>query len=200
MGQINLFASKLTENMRDFLSGYEENKLWFVTAVRYLETDPYPHVNAVDDRLDHNYILVEVLAPLEWNDITWLLRGIVYNEHECDNRKTLLRYAIERTLNPGVDIINKRRHLRRQVNGDTEWAKVAEFRRLLEVAAMAFRFFKKDFKNEKAFIDVQRHSNVLLIEYDGRPAEEDDVEDDQPMAANDDPRDEADPQLTMAAS
>jgi hypothetical protein len=186
MGQINLFASKLTDTMRDFLSSYEDNKLWFITTVRYLEQDPYPHVDAIDDRLAHNYIIVEVTAPLEWNDITWLLRGIVYNEYECDNRKTLMRYAIERILNPGVDVIKNRRHLNRKVEGDAQWDKVTEFRRLLEVVAMAFRHFKKDFKNEKAFISVERHGNVLLIEYDGNPADELDTEIDPTAAANDD--------------
>lgn len=170
MGQINLFAAILTPTMRDFLADSGDEALSRIGAIRVLDEREIPHVQCVDDALEHSYVLLEVAAPLTKKDVEWLLRGILYEEYPCDDKQLLLRYTIARVLNPEVDVLNKNIRLRRAVdekNKDAEWAAIQTFRRTLEHGRMAFRYLKehRDTKQSTHF-EVFLHGDVILIEYD----------------------------------
>lgn len=164
MGQINLFAPKLTDNMRDFITGYQEGKLWKVMLSRVIDERDIPHAFVIDDDVEHNYILIEYNQPLIHADINWLYLSLVANDTEID-KKAMFRYAIERVLNP-TEPANKKL-MRRKVTTDAEWEQVKEFRRLLEAPAMAFRHFRRSYRDKSKHLAVTRTGSVLVIEYTG---------------------------------
>lgn len=170
MGQINLFAATLTNTMRDFLANSGDEALRRVGAIRVLDEREHPHVQCIDDALEHSYVLLEVADPLEMKDIEWLLRGILWEEYPCDDKPLLMRYAIARALNPNVDIMNKNIRIRRAVeekNKDAEWAAIQLFRRTMEHGRMAFRYLKEHRDARKStHFEVNRVGKIILIEYD----------------------------------
>jgi hypothetical protein len=159
MGQINLFASTLTDTMTDD-HGFMGGKLYKVSIARYIDERQNPHAYAFDDSLEYNYIMAEVAAPLTWDDFNWLYGRIVGGDGDF-NKSTAWRYSIERTLNaPGA------RQLRRKVESDSEWARVKEFRRILEAPALAFMHFKRTFTEKPGqYLEVHKVGKVLVIEY-----------------------------------
>jgi hypothetical protein len=168
MGQINLFAATLTDTMRDFLANYPDDALQRIGAIRVLDTREHPHVYAIDDSLEYSYVLLEVAPPLQMKDVEWLVRGILYDEYACDDKAILMRYAIDRVLNPNVDVLNKNIRIRRSVkeeNKETEWPAIQAFRRVLEHGRMAFRYLKEHRRKDTHF-EVFRHGDVIMIEYD----------------------------------
>ena len=182
MGQINLFASTLSDTMKEFINGngtttgYLDGKLWKVSLSRVLDERLFPHAYAIEDTLEYNYVMVEVVDPLTWDDITWLYKCIVTEEWEF-NKSSAWRYSIERTLNaPGA------RQLRRKVESDAEWVRVKEFRRILEAPALAFqhfnRFYQKDTTQGPGHLQVTKSGKVLLIEYAAQSVREHAVEGD----------------------
>lgn len=169
MGQINLFAATLTPTMRDFLGGSGDEALRRIGAIRALDEREHPHVQCIDDALEHSYVILEVAAPLLMADVVWLLRGILYEEYPCDDKQLLMRYAIARVLNPEADVLNKNIRIRRAVdekNKDAEWAAIQAFRRTLEHGRMAFRYLKehRDASSSTHF-EVVRYGDVIMIEY-----------------------------------
>jgi len=166
MGQINLFASTLTAVMKEFINGntdtgtpgWHDGKLYKVSIARYLDERQFPHAFAYEDTLEYNYILVEAIEPLTWDDFNWLYGRIVGGSGEF-NKSTAWRYSIERALNkPGA------RQLRRKVENDLEWAKVKEFRRILEAPALAFLHFNETYL-KGSHLEVYKPGKVLVIEY-----------------------------------
>lgn len=169
MGQINLFASTLTDSVRDFINQYQDGLLWKVSLSRVLDERDFPHAWAYENKVEHNFILMEVSEPLIQEDINWLYCCIIDNKWEF-TRQRAMAYAIERMLNPTPQELKEHPHLKRAIRrdpkNDVEWDRIRNFRRLLEAPAIAFRHFKKTYV-EGGFLEVHRHDPILMIEYDG---------------------------------
>ena len=170
MGQIHLFASTLSPVMRDFLVEYEEGKLHPVAMARVLDDNPYPHAQMVVAKLEYNYILAEFSDPLLWKDLDWLHASIIRKRFEFD-RWNAKRYSIDRTLGlpPG-------QRGRRNVENEEQWAQINQFRRQLELPALALKHLEQTYTEgdhilTKRFdcetIDGSEKGRVLMIEDDG---------------------------------
>lgn len=168
MGIINLFAHTLTEPVADFLAGYREGLLHLVSAVRVLDEKPFPHSYIKVAALNRSFIVVEVADPLLYADIDWLYRAVIVGEYEY-NKSSAMRYSIERCLNPiGT------RNPRRKVESEAEWERIRAFRRKLEVPMLALKHLKDTFLDSHEdgsapFLKIEKHPNVLVIEYDAKP-------------------------------
>lgn len=163
MGQINLFAPNLTDTMNEFLAQYKAGQLRDVGAIRILEEKEFPHSNILCNIVPYSYVLVEVAAPLTYADIDWLYRSIISEEWVYE-RGVAMRYSIERCLNPPGT-----KNPRRKVNENSnEWELIREFRRCLEVPALALRHFKQTYRPD-GMVNVEKHGHILVIEYDALP-------------------------------
>lgn len=173
MGQINLFATSLNDNLRKMIISYKNNTLWKVALVRMLSESTHPYCYAIEDSLEYNYIIIDVEEPLTHSDVTLLLRGIYYGEVEIDNKKALLTYSIERVLNPKPLKHKDLQHMRRQVRTQEEWEQVNIFRHALEVVALGMRHLKKDSIANGAHVEIYRQNSegkaVLCSESSGGP-------------------------------
>jgi hypothetical protein len=167
MGQINLFASKLTPTVSSFLRDYMDGDLQVVGMIRALEEKEFPHSNIVVAKLQYSYVIVEVADPISYNDISWLYRAIMTGEFPCDTpaaveefRVAAMKHSIERCLNVG-----QVKSPRRKVENEDEWRRIREFRKLLEVPVLALKHLNQT--NDKAgHCRVDRTQDVLVIEYD----------------------------------
>lgn len=163
MGQINLFAPTLTTPMGDFLAQYKDGLLRDVGAIRILEEKEFPHSFLACEACELSYVLVEVAAPLAYTDIDWLYRAIICDEFEY-TKGLAMRHSIERCLNP-PGTKNPRRKVDENSN---EWERIRDFRKCLEVPALALRHFKSTFR-DGGTVNVEKHETILVIEYDSLP-------------------------------
>ena len=159
MGYVNLYTDELNDDIVEFVGNYKEGVLRPVLAIKLLELKPRPYAYLRMAVLDHDYIIFHVSKEISDQDVGWLYKKIVVEHGENIDRRVMMDYSIYRVLG--------KQYVGRRIANRQRWDDVRQFRRALEIPAMALRqFAERCVAIEDHVLD--RSETVVAIQYQGK--------------------------------